>query len=115
MKSYFTQPPMPKTKLDIPAFLKRFYPNREYVIDLQYIIALYRWADKEFEDVKAWCILNKNKDMFFKLSRKDCHWLLAVTDEFQIIRNSMTQELWNSLPKAIQRSLAKTESIYKGV
>lgn len=107
---YFTQPPKPSNPL--PDFVSKWYKKSNNPINTEYIINLMAWAEMEFIDWRSYFIVQRNLAAIKKIRNYNCLHFLSQTKEFKFIVDNMTDEIWNSFPKAIRDSLYKTYKIY---
>jgi hypothetical protein len=113
---YFNQPPeipLGRPTGNQPRFIKRWYKGKS--LTLAYILALFHWAEKEYNDVKAWAIVNRNKELYLKLKSVNPIYVLGKSDEFKNIIELMDDNIWRSIPDAIKESLNQAYSVYKAV
>lgn len=112
--NYFNTPPQPKLgrpQGNVPRFIKKHYTAERF--DLAYVISLFGWAEKEYNDVKNWSITKQNNRRMYEkiLSLSSLH-VLASSKEFDKFIKNMNQELWNTIPSAIKTSIRDTYKIY---
>lgn len=107
---YFTEPPQPSYP-DVPSFIRKFYSQKPN-INLEYILNLIEWSEKEFLDVRSYFIVNRDVQNIRKIRNKNCLHLLAYSKGFKYIVENMTEEIWASIPNAVRKTLVETKRIY---
>lgn len=110
---YFNQPPeipLGRPTGNQPRFIKRWYKGE--ALTVAYILDLFRWAELEYNDVKAWTITRRNKDLYLRVMSVNPLYILAKSKEFRKIIDLMDSNVWESIPSVIKESLEKAYKIY---
>lgn len=118
-KTYFTDVPKPKYDyLDIPYFMKKHERFNKVIpiFDLEYVLKLFLWAEREYTDAVEFVKLQNNYQLLERLQRYSPREvqakLIAETKEFEQLKDSMDDKLWNSLPVYVQRYISEIYDLY---
>ncbi len=115
---YFTEPPLANDYIqshgDIPRFMRKYYTARfsRPKIDLDYILRLIAWAEKEFEDVRAYLVITRDRRRIKLFRKATVLSFLASTKEFDTIVKNMDSQVWKTLPLTLRETLINTKKIY---
>lgn len=127
---YFNAPPKIEYESleNVPQFVKKWYSPKKPVINLEFILDLFSWAEQEYADTLAYYTARGDEKTYRMLMNVNSLRVLAFSDELkQVIKyftfdpeKTPAREVerlvneWNSIPYQVRESMIRARDIYRG-